>query len=75
MADNKPWASYRNKEGENVDKTFPTYTKLRAAMKSMIVDSADGVVRVTRTRRGCWGQWFEQWEWNRKPVKIKETWL
>lgn len=72
---NKPWASYRNREGKNVDKTFPTYTKLRAAMKSMIVDSVDGVVRVTRTRRGEWGQWFEVWEWNRKPVKIKETWL
>ena len=75
---NKPWASYRNREGKDVDKTFPTYTKLRAAMKSMLVDSIDGVVRVTRTRRGEWGQWFERWainENNNKLEKIKETWL
>lgn len=77
-ANNKPWASYRNQEGKNVDKTFPTYIKLRRAMKAMMSDSIDNVIDVTRTRRGEWGQWFERWainEQTNKLEKIKETWL
>lgn len=75
---NKPWASYCNREGKNVDKTFPTYAKLRRAMKAMMSDSIDNVIGVTRTRRGEWGQWFERWainEQTNKLEKIKETWL
>lgn len=75
MANNKPWASYRNRDGKDITETFPTYAKLRSSMWRLLVESVDGQVRVTRTRRGEWGQWFEVWEWNRKPVKIKETWL
>lgn len=74
----RPWASYRNQEGKDVDKTFLTYAKLRSAMKAMMNDSIDNIVDVTRTRRGEWGQWFERWsinENNNKLKKIKETWL
>lgn len=74
----KPWANYRNQYGEDVTKTFPTYAKLRRAMKAMMNDSVDNVVDVTRTRRGTWGQYFERWvinEATNKLEKIKETWL
>lgn len=74
----KPWATYRNQYGKDVTKTFPTYAKLRNAMKAMMNDSIDNVVDVTRTRRGTWGQWFERWAINEatnKLEKIKETWL
>lgn len=74
----KPWASYRNQEGKDVTKTFPTYAKLRRAMTALMNDSINDVVEVTRTRRGKWGQWFEVWERNNYTNKItivKQTWL
>jgi hypothetical protein len=74
----KPWASYRNQDGKDVDRTFKTYTALRRAMKAMMNDSVDNIVEVTRTRRGTWGQWFERWAINEATNKleiIKETWL
>lgn len=78
MAVAQPWASYRNQDGKDVDRTFSTYAKLRQAMKALMDDSVNDVVRVTRTRRGEWGQWYEVWERNQytnKIEKIKETWL
>ena len=75
---NKPWADYYNRDGKHVSKVFPTYAKLRRAMKTMMSDSIDNIVGVTRTRRGEWGQWFERWainEQTNKLEKIKETWL
>ena len=74
----KPWANYRNQNGEDVTETFDTYAKLRSSMKAMMDDSIDDVIRVTRTRRGEWGQWFEVWERNNHTNKItivKQTWL
>ena len=74
----KPWATYRSQNGTDERRVFPTYAKLRGAMKAMMSDSVDNVVDVTRTRRGEWGQWFERWainEQTNKLEKIKETWL
>lgn len=74
----KPWASYRDRSGKDVDETFDTYAELRKSMRRMLGESADGQVGVTRTRRGDWGQWFERWAINEatnKLEKIKETWL
>lgn len=74
----KPWATYRSQNGTDETRVFPTYAKLRGAMKAMMNDSVDNVVDVTRTRRGEWGQWFERWainEQTNKLEKIKETWL
>ena len=74
----KRWATYRSQNGTDETRVFPTYAKLRGAMKAMMNDSVDNVVDVTRTRRGEWGQWFERWainEQTNKLEKIKETWL
>jgi hypothetical protein len=78
MAVSRPWASYRNQQGSDVEKTYKTYAALRKEMRAMMNDSEDNIVEVIRTRRGEWGQWFERWSVNQrtnKLEKIEDTWL
>jgi hypothetical protein len=54
----------------------PRYTDVKATIKTMINDAVDGTVRVYRSRRGEWGEWFEHWQLvNGKPKVIKEGWM
>lgn len=59
------------------DISYPTYQKLKSELKNLLEQSPDGIVRVYRSRRGQWGEWFEHWQLNyqRKPVIIKQGWM
>ena len=87
MANFKPQATfatdesirdYRNgfRKSRYITNQYPTYAKLRSAMKALLKASYDGRVEVSRSRRGEWGEWFEVWEMvNGKPKITKQTWL
>ena len=75
--DKKPFVWYRSQNGTDECRVFDTYAELRKSMGSMMRDSIDQKLTVTRTRRGEWGQWFEVWEWNsyaKKNVITKQGW-
>jgi hypothetical protein len=74
----KPFVWYRSHNGTDVCMGYDTYAILRSKMKELMADSIDNVLNVTRTRRGEWGQWFEEWhidESTNKLTKVKEGWL
>ena len=52
-----------------------TYREIKKHLKKML-ELSNGAVSIVRTRRGEWGQWFEQWELvDGKPKITKKTWL
>lgn len=69
---NKPYVSVNGKLIQ-----YPTYSKLRSDLKSLINESSDKIVQVYRSRRGNWGEWFEHWRLNYegKPAIIKQGWM
>jgi hypothetical protein len=74
----KPFVWYRSQNGTDECRVYDTYAILRSKMKALMADSIDNVLTVTRTRRGEWGQWFEEWhidEYTNKLTKVKEGWL
>ena len=87
MAKFKPQVTYQTKESVNdyyygYRKSptkvlrFDTYIKLRRELKEMLEASTDNTVSVCRSKRGEWGEWFENWELvNGKPKIIKEGWM
>jgi len=45
-------------------------------MKLLLQRSNDNEVRVNRSRRGEWGEWFEYWSMsNGKPVITRKGWM
>ncbi len=60
-----------------VVKQFDTYRELKKALPSILEESQDVYVSVSRSRRGEWGEWFENWQFNgeRKPVIIQDGWM
>lgn len=67
---------YYNNGKKDVSLVVPRYTDVKATIKTMINDAVDGTVRVYRSRRGEWGEWFEHWQLvNGKPKVIKEGWM
>lgn len=69
---------YRNgmRKSRYITNVYPTYAKLRGAMKAMLNASFDERVEVSRSRRGEWGEWFEVWEMvGGKPKITKQTWM
>ncbi len=68
---------YRNgwRKSEQIYKDFPTYQKLRREIKKFLEENITGSITVFRTRRGEWGEWFEEWELiNGKPTIIRQGW-
>ena len=77
----KPSVSYQYKEFSNsfpreVGFTKPTYAEIKKNMRKYLADSYDGIVRVYRSRRGEWGEWFEHWRADDKgkPYITKQGW-
>lgn len=69
---------YRNgfRKSREITNVYPTYAKLKRALKAMLNASFDEMVYVSRSRRGEWGEWFEHWTLeNGRPKKIKEGWM
>jgi len=49
----------------------------RDIQERRLYDYMNAEVRVSRSRRGEWGEWFEYWGFNaeRKPVINKQGWM
>jgi hypothetical protein len=60
----KPTVSYTNKNGATTSVEAPKYRLVKRKIKSYISESADGVVNVTRYRRGHDGVFTESWKLN-----------
>lgn len=56
--------------------TFKTYAELKKKLRFILENHiGDRPVSVSRSRRGCWGEWFEHWELiNGKPTIVKIGW-
>lgn len=62
---------------DGINEQYPTYAKVKSELKSLIKKSNEKIVRVYRSRRGNWGEWFEHWSLNHnnKPTIIKQGWM
>jgi hypothetical protein len=60
----KPTVSYTNKNGATTSVEAPKYRLVKRKIKSYISESSDGVVNVTRYRRGHDGVFTESWKLN-----------
>lgn len=60
----RPTVSYTNKSGQSTTFEAPKYRLIKRKIKSYIGESADGVVNVTRYRRGQDGVYQESWQLN-----------
>jgi hypothetical protein len=55
---------------------FNTYAEVKRKMKSLLQESNNNEVSVSRSRRGEWGEWFEYWSLsNGQPVIKKQGWM
>lgn len=87
MSNFKPQASfitedsireYRNNQRKSIVNinVYPTYAELKRSIGAMLRASHDERVNVSRSRRGEWGEWFENWELvNGKPKIVREGWM
>lgn len=76
MAKFKPFLRVRTRFSASEVHTFDTYRDLRKQIKRFLHESYDDKVSVSRTRRGEWGEWFENWELvNGKPEIVKQGWM
>jgi hypothetical protein len=78
MQSKKPWATIYVHEFKAQTMSYDSYASLKKDMLLLMGRSYDDRVRVTRTRRGEWGQWYEEWGRHPvtgKPIIIKSTWL
>lgn len=55
---------------------YKTYKELKKNIKRHLEENIEDTVSVSRSKRGCWGEWFEIWKmidgW---PVIIKQGWM
>ena len=75
------WREYRNDysrkiKSPTITKEYPTYAELKRNIEQHLKDNiGDDPVFVVRSRRGEWGEWFENWEFVKgKPTIVKEGW-
>ncbi len=67
--------SYTNQQGEYKNVLIPTYKEVKRKMNAFMLDSFDENVNVFRSRRGQWGEWFENWSRVGSKAKIhKQGW-
>ena len=72
MKMHKPFTYVEDGRGQLEYQTFSTYPELKKAIPDLIKQAYDGIVHVTRCRRGNWGQWYEQWD---HTGIVNRTWL
>jgi hypothetical protein len=63
-------------DGQHRSFKVKTYKEVKSNMKGYL-EICDDEVSVFRHRRGEWGEWFENWQFNheRKPTIVKEGWM
>ncbi len=56
---------------------YSTYAELKKNIKKHLEEDLSDTVSVSRSRRGEWGEWYENWQLNheRKPIIISEGWM
>lgn len=53
-----------------------TYAEVKKTMVTLLNESDNNEVFVSRSRRGEWGEWFEYWSMvGGKPKITKEGWM
>ncbi len=74
----RPYISYKNKNGKRVNLTYPSYRLLKKSLSEHFknikysLNRDDNYIYVYRKRKGGCGEWFEIWQ---SPTqKIKEGW-
>lgn len=67
----RPTVSYTNKSGQSTTFEAPKYRLIKRKIKTYIGESADGVVNVTRYRRGQDGVYQESWQLNPTNHKLR----
>ena len=71
----RPVVYFDRGDGLQSSKEFPTYRELKKHLPT-ILNLSDCPATVFRTRRGDWGEWFENWACvNGKPTLIKQGWM
>jgi len=81
MANQRPQVTIND-----VTTSFSSYAEIKRNIKLLLhrdiferrlSDYMDAEVRVSRLRRGKWGEWFEYWSLNEnhKPVIKKQGWM
>jgi hypothetical protein len=61
----------------NQTTVFSNYAEVKKNMRFLLQRSNIHEVYVSRSRRGCWGEWFEYWgfDHSHKPIIKKQGWL
>lgn len=54
---------------------YSTYRELKKNMQKHLEENLEAQIAVSRTKRGQWGEWFENWKLvNGKAGIIKQGW-
>lgn len=65
----------RQRNSMYIRKTYKTYRELLKDLPNILAETNEDYISVYRSRKGCWGEWFEHWALvNGKPKKIHEGW-
>lgn len=76
MSNFKPSVRINNRNFTATSEIYSTYRELKHNLLQALNDSYDNEVSVSRSRRGEWGEWFENWGLsNDKPYIIKQGWM
>lgn len=71
----RPVVYFDRGDGQYDSKVFPTYRELKKHMP-IVLNLSNYPATVFRTRRGKWGEWFEDWERIKgKPTIIRKGWM
>ena len=55
---------------------YPTYRELKKNIQKHLLENLEPEVSVSRSKRGEWGEWFENWQLvNGKPKIVKQGWM
>lgn len=55
--------------------SYPTYKELKKNLKNHLEENLEATICVSRSRRGEWGEWFENWQLiDNKPQIVKQGW-
>jgi len=55
---------------------YATYKELKKNLKKHLEENVEATVPVSRSRRGEWGEWFENWQLiDGKPQIVKQGWM
>jgi hypothetical protein len=55
---------------------YKTYVELKKNIKKHLKENLEAQISVSRSKRGEWGEWFENWRLeDGEPTIIKEGWM